>query len=400
MLEKRCMENQSHNRSNPSPNILQKIFKKPPIPSFSFKKSIKHIKRFFSDFKEFIVFLNSYIHSKLLIFSEVFESFKNRIVKNILIKRGRRHRLFLHTSAMALLSVGVIISPFLSDSNLFSGNQVSFAQETLGISDSIVTDDVFETQRSEKPRDTIITYRVQKGDTISTIAEKFSISEDSIKWENNLKNDNITVGDMLAILPVSGMSHKVKRGDNVYTIAKKYDANAQAIVDYPFNDFADPQTFSLVEGQILIVPEGIKPESAPRIVRQQYIASGPVQVTGGGFTWPLQGSINQYYAWYHKGVDIGASVGAPVVAAHNGTVSQVYNGGWHGGYGVHVIVSGDNGYTTLYSHMSGTNVSPGQQVSAGSSLLGWVGMTGRTTGPHLHFEIRGPGGFFNPLSLL
>jgi murein DD-endopeptidase MepM/ murein hydrolase activator NlpD len=110
--------------------------------------------------------------------------------------------------------------------------------------------------------------------------------------------------------------------------------------------------------------------------------------------------MNQYYSWYHRAVDLGAPVGTPIVAAHSGTVSEAIAGGWNYGYGTHVIISGDNGYQTLYAHMSALGVSSGQRVVAGSTIVGWVGMTGRTTGPHLHFEIRSGGGFLNPLSFL
>lgn len=356
---------------------------------------------FLNEFGQFLSFSNIYTKDKLLIISSFFEGHKNTVVKGVLIKRGKRNRVFLHVAAMSILTFGVLLSPFISDSNLFGNRKdaSSFAQG-IGGEQSLTPDDVFQTNPSEKPRDTIITYTVQKGDTISTIAKKYGISSDTVKWQNSLKSDDITVGDTLEIMPVTGMSHKVERGDTVYSVAKKYSANAQAIVDYPFNDFANPQTFSLVEGQILIVPDGVKPEEAPRYVRQTYIVSGPVVVTGGGFTWPARGTLNQGFYWYHKGIDIGGGIGTPVVAAQSGTVSEVYTSGWNGGYGVHVLIRGDNGYTTLYAHMSGVNVSPGEAVSAGKSVIGWIGMTGRTTGPHLHFEIRGAGGFVSPLSFL
>lgn len=308
---------------------------------------------------------------------------------------------------MSVLGLAVVISPFISDTNPFSQEKdhLTFAQE-LGTEDNSLTpDDVFETRESKKPRSEVIKYTVQRGDTISTIAKKFQVSEDTVKWQNSLTSDTITVGDELEVLPVTGIAHKVASGDTVYTIAKKYSTNPQGIVDFPFNDFANPQTFSLVAGQILIVPEGVKPEeqASPRYQQPRYIAKlpgGGTSVSGAGWAWPFRGSINQFFAWYHQAVDIGGPIGTPVVAAQSGTVAEVYNGGWHGGYGTHVIISGSNGYTTLYAHMSGTNVSPGQTVSAGSTVVGWVGMTGRTTGPHLHFEIRGGGGFQNPLSFL
>ena len=338
-----------------------------------------------------------------MFFSNIFEKNKNIIVKSVLIKRGKRNRFFLHVSAMAVLSIGVLISPFITNSNPFSENKdlLSFAQGIAGEQKSLEPQDVFQTQASDKPRSEIVNYTVQKGDTITGIAKKFGISEDTIKWQNNLKSDYITVGDTLQILPVPGIAHKVLSGDTVYTIAKKYSANAQAIVDFPFNDFADPQTFSLVTGQILIVPDGVQPQAAPTyIARRTFTPSGPVVISGAGFTWPIRGTMNQYYSWYHPGIDIGASMGIPIVAGQSGVVSGVYSSGWNGGYGIYVIISGDNGYESLYAHMSAVNVSVGQSVVAGSTVIGFVGSTGRSTGPHLHFEIRSGGAFLDPLSFL
>lgn len=336
-----------------------------------------------------------------MFFSVAFEKNKNTVVKSVLIKRGKRNRFFLHVSAMAVLTTGVVISPFITESNPFSKKQnlLSYASD-ITQTQSLAPEDVFETRFSEKPRSEIITYRVQKGDTVSGIANKFGVSSDTLRWGNNLRNDNITVGDELKILPVTGIAHKVSSGDTIYTIAKKYASNPQAIVDFPFNDFADPQTFSLVVGQVLIVPEGVKPAEQPTYVRQKYIATGPVTVSDAGFTWPIRGTLNQYYSWYHKALDLGAGLGSPIVAAQSGVVAQAYPSGWNGGYGTHIIIRGDNGYSTLYAHMSSLNVSAGQKVTAGSTVVGWVGLTGRTTGPHLHFEIRGGEGLYNPLSFL
>lgn len=351
----------------------------------------------------FTFFFLSYLKGKVIIFSRAFETHKNILVRAVLLKRGRANRLFLHLMAMVLLAVGLLVSPLVSDSPLFSQQQnalLSFAQGIEEESVSLSQEEVFETQLSDKPRSEIITYLVEKGDTISTIGKKFGVSGDTIKWANELKNDNLNIGDSLKILPVTGIAHKVERGESVYSIAKKYAVNPQEIVDFTFNDFANPQTFSLVQGQILIVPNGVKPQEKPRYVRRTYIATGPVSITDAGFTWPLQGTINQLYSWYHKGTDIGAQVGSAVVAAQSGKVSEVYSGGWNGGYGVHVIIHGENGYTTLYAHLSGTNVSPGDTVTAGQTVIGWVGLSGRTTGPHLHFEIRGSNGLLNPLSFL
>jgi len=305
---------------------------------------------------------------------------------------------------MVVMGLGVLIAPFLAETYpIFSpdGNIAAKigAQEPEAES-IIVGEDVFQTKVSEKPRDKIITYTVKNGDTISTVAQKYNISTDTIKWANDMTSDNLAVGDSLKILPVTGIAHKVAQGETVYTVAKKYDAEAQAIADFPFNDFANPETFSLVSGQIVIVPEGIKPEAKPVYRRQQYIAQGPASVTTGGFTWPVAGSVSQFAAWYHMALDITSDTGTPIVAAHSGTVSTVNVGVWDGGYGTNLYINRGDGIQSHYAHMSGVNVSSGDTVVAGKTIIGWVGMTGRTTGPHVHFEIIKDGGLVNPLPYL
>lgn len=364
-------------------------------------ENLTYLKR---EFASFLMFLASYTRDKVMFFSNIFEKHKNTVVKSILIKRGKRNRFFLHVSAMAVLSLGVLISPLITQENPFSENEnlLSFAQDLSSEQQNLAPQDIFQTQLSEKPRSEIITYTVQKGDTLSGIAKKFGVSEDTLRWRNGLRNDSIAVGDTIEILPVTGIAHKVASGDTIYSIAKKYDSNPQAIVDFPFNDFADPQTFSLVVGQTVIVPEGVQPQAQPTYIARRGPAAitSPRSVSGAGFAWPVQGTMNQYYSWYHRAVDIGAPVGTPIVAAQSGSVSYAIAGGWNYGYGTHVIITGANGYQTLYAHMSALNVSSGQSVVAGSTVVGWVGLTGRTTGAHLHFEVRSGEGLLNPLSFL
>lgn len=320
------------------------------------------------------------------------------------MKRGRYNRPFLHLSTVGVLALGVIIAPFLASTYPVFSAQESISSEISSPSSEqsiVVGEDVFKTEISQKPRDKVIEYTVQRGDTVSTIASKFGISQDTVRWANDLRNDNIEVGDTLKILPVTGIAYKVLQGDSVYTIAKKFDTNAQQIVDFPFNDFANPETFSLVEGQILIVPDGIKPSEQPTYIKRQvYIAQGPVSISSAGFTWPLRGGISQFSSWYHTAIDITDPVGTPIVAAQNGTVIKSLVGTWDGGYGTNVAIDDGNGNQTLYAHMSGVNVGVGDSVVAGKTVIGWVGMTGRTTGPHLHFEVRRGGVLVNPLAYI
>jgi murein DD-endopeptidase MepM/ murein hydrolase activator NlpD len=365
------------------------------------KFSLSFFSAGFSDFSKFCKFFFLYLKKKIIILSVAFESYKNNLVKLFTIKRGRYNRPFMHIAAMGVLGIGVIISPFLADTYpLFQGQENKLAIGAPAMKESIsVSSDVFQTVKSVKPRDKVIDYTVEKGDTLSTIAEKFGISVETIRWANDLFGDNITVGDSLKILPVTGIAYKVAKGDSVYSIAKKLDSDPQKIVDFPFNDFANAETFSLVEGQILIVPDGVKPAEQSTFRRQVYIASGPVTFSGLGFTWPVHGVISQFASWYHMGLDIATNYGTPIVSAQNGVVESVSVGTWDYGYGTNVYIR--NGDTeTHYSHLSGVNVSAGQEVTAGSTVLGWIGMTGRTTGPHLHFEVRKGGSLVNPLPYL
>ena len=319
------------------------------------------------------------------------------------MKRGRYNRPFLHLATMGVLFIGMSMAPFLADTYPIFTNKATasdLSSSSSATQSVLAGEDVFHTDISAKPRDKVIIYRVEKGDTLSTIAEKFGISQDTIRWANDLGsgNSSLDVGQELKILPVTGIVHKVDSGDTVYSIAKKYSSNPQAIVDWQFNDFANPETFSLVVGQILVVPEGIKPSEQPTIKRQVYIAQGPVPVSSGGFTFPMRGAIMQFFSWFHPGIDIATGYGTPIVAAHNGTVTQVSIGSYDTGYGNNIWISNGDGIESHYAHLSTVNVSVGQSVVGGQTIIGAEGSTGRSTGPHLHFEIRAHGALVNPLS--
>lgn len=356
---------------------------------------------------EFFHFLFAYFKRKTLTSSVHFEKNKNHVVKFFMMKRGRYNRPFLHISAMAVLAIGIFMSPFLADSYpvFTQGSEISIVSASSVDQSISMESDVFQTKVSQKPRDKIIVYTVEKGDTISTIAKKFSqpnnpISEETIKWANNLTNDYITVGDELKILPVTGLSHKVEKGETVHSIAKKYDTEPQKLVDFPFNEFANAETFTLVEGQLIIVPDGVKPHEKPVFRRQTYIATGPRAVSASGFTWPVQGPVSQFASWYHMALDITSPVGTPIVAGQNGTITKALAGTWDGGYGTNMMIDDGNGNQSLYAHLSGLNVGIGDSVIAGKTIIGWVGLTGRTTGSHLHFEIYKNGAMVNPISYL
>jgi murein DD-endopeptidase MepM/ murein hydrolase activator NlpD len=328
-------------------------------------------------------------------------------------RRGRLQKHFFHTSMVGLASLGLLSSGIFGADALVAKSFPgvggpdptvieTFDPNASGLSLSALTD--FKTSISEKPRAEIIEYEVQPGETVSEIAQKFGIDTDTIKWANNLQSINaVKPGQKIKILPVSGVAHEVKSGDTLESVAKKYEAEPQAIVDFPFNDV--PDDFKLAQGQILIVPGGYIPEpkAPPRTRVPAYIAQAPgttFQAPGGGnFIWPTTTSgISQYFAWYHPGIDMPNRVAPAVYSADGGTVVVA---GWpdNYGYGNRVVVDHGNGYQTLYAHLSNIYVSAGQTVSRGQAV-GQMGSTGRSTGTHLHFEVRYKGIAVNPLAIL
>lgn len=336
-----------------------------------------------------------YLRRKFTRFGARFESQKSFIVDILMARRGTYQRPFLLFSLGVLFMVGVVAAPILADSypGSLPNDLSNFTPPSAVLTSLDLSDYGVETKVSEKPRDQVITYTVQSGDTLSTIAEKFGISVDTIKWANDLRRDALSVDQDLKIPPVTGIVHKVKEGDTVYSVAKKYKIDAQKIVNFPFNDFADPDTFALNVGQILIVPDGVQPE-APAII----IPLPPVYAGGTGqFLWPVGGIITQYPVWYHMALDIANQAAPGIAAAGDGVVSLVEYLRYD--YGRHIIVDNGGGLSTLYAHLSEIYVKPGDRVARGQ-IIGRMGSTGRSTGTHLHFEVRKNGITVNPLPFL
>lgn len=251
---------------------------------------------------------------------------------------------------------------------------------------------------SDKPRFDIIDYEVVNGDTLGGLADKFSISVDTIKWANSLETENLIPGQILRIPPVTGVVHKVSPGDTIYSLSQKYKSDPQKIVNFPANDFADLDTFALNIGQILFIPDGVMSRS----VSVNNPSPSPMFIagTGGEFIWPSQGKITQYPVSYHMAVDISNPNGPPVAAGEAGVVS--YAGCTRFSYGCHVILNHTNGYQTVYGRLSEYNVETGDKVGRGQ-VIGKMGNTGdidKTTELTLHFEIRKNGVLLNPLSFL
>ncbi|NPV08427.1 MAG: M23 family metallopeptidase [Anaerolineae bacterium] len=249
-------------------------------------------------------------------------------------------------------------------------------------------------------------YVVQPGDTLSAVAQAFGLSQKTLIWANESlvqQQDLLSVGQQLVILPMDGALHRVAEGDTLQSVAEKYRVSPDDIARYPGNVLEADQR--LVVGALLVVPNAYLPDPPARVVPtavparpvvQQAKVAEPAPGTGA-LIWPLSGLITQGYSGYHPAIDIHTKAGVPVVAADAGTVTLV---SWQNyGYGYHVIVDHGGGRETLYAHLSAISVEAGEVVKQGQEV-GAVGSTGRSTGPHLHFEVRQDGVHRNPFSYL
>ncbi|MFH1233478.1 MAG: M23 family metallopeptidase [Patescibacteria group bacterium] len=275
--------------------------------------------------------------------------------------------------------------------NLIQGNDVIFQP------------DLVTTKKVKRLRDETIYYTVETGDTVSTIAAKFDISVNTILWENNLSAYSlIRPGDKLTILPMSGVIYKIKRGDTIGSIAKDYNIEESAITEA--NKLANSGRLSI--SQQLIIPGGKKNSYAqPKnnsysglaVIMDLLKPKATKPLSGNKMNWPTVGyRITQYYSWSHHAVDIANKVGTSIYAADAGVIEVI---GWGRGYGNQIVINHGGGRKTRYAHQSKFYVKKGQYVNKGE-VIGAMGSTGRSTGPHLHFEVIINNIKYNPLKYI
>lgn len=261
------------------------------------------------------------------------------------------------------------------------------------------------------PRYEVVKYMVSKGDTIFDIAQKFNLFPETILWGNyNILADNphaLSPGQELNILPTNGVFYEWHAGDGLNGVASFYGVTPEDILNYPGNhldpavvgDFAKP---NIEVGKWLVIPGGRREFvswSAPRITRKDPSvakifgpgACGPIadgNVGGGAFIWPTTvrhlSGFDYSPETNHYGIDISGQEGNQIFAADSGVV--VYAGWNDFGYGNVIVLDHGNGWQTLYAHLSGLNVGCGDSVVQGS-VIGSMGTTGKSSGPHLHFEM-------------
>lgn len=238
--------------------------------------------------------------------------------------------------------------------------------------------------------DQISLYTVHKGDTLQQIAEMFDVTTNTILWANDLKKgESIVPGQILVILPISGIKYIVKKGDSLKAIAKTFNGDVEDISLY--NGL---ENGVLAVGSEIIIPNGeasiqeTKPSKGSSKGVGIALSGGSSVDPRGYFTRPVIGGVRTQGIHGHNGVDLASSYGTSILAAAGGTVVIARSSGWNGGYGDYVVIQHPNGMQTLYAHMSQVNVSVGEAVSKGQ-VIGAMGNTGQSTGVHLHFEVRG-----------
>lgn len=358
--------------------------------------------------------------------------------------------------AIFLINIGTIYATIGKNKNkttTLSENQIKNNSTTISLAEEAVLNNETEEDANISINEgdsqkTISAYTVEKGDTLSNIAEKFNISVNTIRWANDLSpKSNIKEGDELVILPVSGIEYTIKKGDTISAIANKYKSNQADILKY--NDI-DPKTIK--PGIRIVIPEAepltsisastaknkesvvkkiekkVVKEPTKKVVEvaektvskivptvlaanisevsntvtqekdKDAVLEKSTENTEGKkeveenkkFVNPISNAILTQGVHDGNAVDFGVAVGTPVHATGDGKVIIAKSSGYNGGYGSYIVINHDKGGQTLYGHLSKVTVSVGDTVSAGDNI-GLSGNSGKSTGPHLHYKEIGTG---------
>lgn len=265
-------------------------------------------------------------------------------------------------------------------------------------------------------------YVVRNGDTLWSIAERFGLAPSTIVWANSLTNaDVLAIGQPLVIPPVNGVLHHVVAGESLEQLAERFGVKASEITAFAPNGLGGGSPPA--PGQDLMIPGGTPPAPPPPIIVAAAPATEPVPEpppagapaaptaapaagtrATGSFIWPATGALTTYFgdnpAYYgpggHNGLDIANAQGTPLLAADGGVV--IYSG-WRGGLGNAVGIDHENGFVTWYGHAVSLVATPGQRVARGQ-VVAYMGTTGNSTGPHIHFIIVRNGVYVDPLAYL
>jgi murein DD-endopeptidase MepM/ murein hydrolase activator NlpD len=366
--------------------------------------------QFFNSWKEFLKTLIVYAFKKLgFIILLVFKIFalifhipnqaKGLLVSKLIWSRGKLAKPIV-TGVIMLAAFSVFTFGEIFSSSTLIINQPVSADYLATTNDIIPKKEIaLTTLPDARKRTESFVYNVQPGDTLYSIGEKFKISTDALKYVNGLTDTSIlSIGQEVIVPPTAGLVHKVEAGDTLTSIAEKYEVPVQAIAD--FNYLLDTSRLAL--GTELVIPGGKVPKYVPPVIIMDTAISsvgsaGQASPNRSLCVWPTTVRyISQYFSWYHNGVDIATPSGAmpPIISCMSGVVVRAGWDPW--GLGLHVRIDHGNGYETVYGHMSRIDVSYGESVKRGE-VIGLMGSTGRSTGPHVHYMVKYNGAPQDPL---
>ena len=264
-----------------------------------------------------------------------------------------------------------------------------------------------DAEESKKAKNLSITaYVVKDGDSLWSIADRFDLELDTIIGSNKLKDINmLKLGTTLRIPNQNGIFVRVEKNDKLSVLADRYGSTKSAVLFA--NGMKDGSALKV--GQEIFLP-GARIVAVAESSKGGRKASRAVtsKITGSvrRFGWPVMGKISSTFGWrrspfghrrvFHAGLDIRAPKGRAIVAAAEG---RVVHSNWMSGYGKTIVIVHQGGYSTLYGHCSSLLARSGAYVQRGQ-LIARVGSTGRSTGNHLHFEVRRGGTPMNPINFL
>ncbi len=444
---------------DPQRSILEDIQPQNPLYTkyLSFKNSIKKKSNLFgSKFAPFgfIVDLFNYLRRRVVVFSTLVSVFievigiqvdfiKRKTISKLFWGRGYGFRFALQGLILVLV-ISLLVSNSYRGEILTEQVQAGEFNRAELIADKVVLGSTVTEIDFAVGNLTLAseTYIVKAGETLSQIAVDKGRSLDTLKWANGIADESsIKPGDELVIPPGDGILYEVKSGDTLASIAKKYESNAQNISTINFIEKREDEELDSV-GEEIFLPDGVLPESErPQLPEPEVVAVAPPPATSLGVSrvvaptppppppatttnvtvsnpssgrflqWPVQGGagvLTNGYSGWHNGIDIASPALPNIVASASGTVTFAGCQSWcgalgntYGGSGLAwtIVVNHGNGFQTSYSHLKNIYVSSGQQVAAGQ-VIGQMGSTGNSTGPHVHFELDPAGsnftGRYNP----
>jgi murein DD-endopeptidase MepM/ murein hydrolase activator NlpD len=299
--------------------------------------------------------------------------------------------LMLFLAILLLTGRGKVVKAEIAPEDSIGGRESAVTTEFV----SLETEGLSVPEEFTQPQMLLFSsYEVQSGEVIGEIAKKFGLSDGTVLSVNAIKDERrVPVGQTLRIPNQDGIFYAVQKGDTLESIATKHKVQVSEIqvANELFSDRINPNTS-------LFLPGAIPPPPPPR--EELRIVSSAL------FAWPVRGRLTSYYGYrrspftrgrsFHDGLDIAAPSDTPIAAAMPGRVTSV---GYDNTYGNFVVISHSDGYSTLYGHMNSYCTHGGAYVKEGE-VIGYVGNTGQSTGPHLHFTVYKNGSSINPRSVL